>query len=198
MYKKIINPKTNRSVNINSKQGKNIITTYYNILKGAGENDRTGRTVQWAGPDGIRRPAWQIAGPPPHEEEQEGGGHAGRKPQPLNKRMWFKILTQDGSHVWLQFRVGATGDDVIRALNRRYPNKWDCVLGGDLYHKESLEWGDDDVAAIGDDRLTGWVGTNYTDWEKFVLEYFPPNEDDSDEDDSDEDDSDEDDYDKDD
>ena len=187
MYNKIINPQTNRSVNINSKKGISIVTAYYNVLKGAGENDRTGRIGQF-GDDGERHKTWQIAGPPPQEEEQEGGGHAGRRPQPMNKRMWFKILTQDGSEVWMQFRVGATGDDVVRALNRRYPNKWDCVLGGDLYHKDTLEWGDDDVAAIGDDPLRAWVGTDYTAREKFILEYFPPNEDDSDEDSYDEDD----------
>ena len=33
MYSKIVNPKTNRKVNINSKLGKNILKNYYSILK---------------------------------------------------------------------------------------------------------------------------------------------------------------------
>ena len=36
MYKKIVNPKTNRSVNINSKLGKQIIMNYYKNLVGGG------------------------------------------------------------------------------------------------------------------------------------------------------------------
>lgn len=36
MYNKIVNPKTNRKVNINSKLGKNILKNYYSILKYGG------------------------------------------------------------------------------------------------------------------------------------------------------------------
>ena len=36
MYSKIVNPKTNRKVNINSKLGKNILKNYYSILKYGG------------------------------------------------------------------------------------------------------------------------------------------------------------------
>lgn len=194
MYKKIINPKTNKHVNINSKQGINIITAYYNILKGAGENDRTGRTVQWAGPDGIRRPAWQIAGPPPQEEEQEGGGgrnlaHRRRGQNARNARSnrskWWRIVTDNDRHVWIQFRFGATGDEIVRALHARYPYAWDCALGGDLYHNSTLYY-EPDSDPIGDDRLMDWV-TDDNDPENFVLRYHAPDEDDSDEDEDDSD-----------
>lgn len=249
MYNKIINPKTNRPVNINSKQGINIVTAYYNILrgagendrtgrigqfgddgerhktwqiagpppppeeeqqggrharhlKGAGENDRTGRTVQWAGPDGIRRPAWQIAGPPPHEEEQEGGGHMGRnlthrrrgqnaRNARSNRPKWWRIRTDNNRNVWIQFRLGATGEEIVRALHYRFPNAWDCALGGDLYHNNTLYY-DRDCDPIGDDRLMNWV-TDDNDPEDFVLIYMAP-QDDSDDSDEDEDDSDNDNY----
>ena len=194
MYNKIINPKTNRSVSINSKQGKDIITTYYNILKGAGENVSRFPVTRT-----DHSEIWSIAGPPPPPEEQEGGGgrnlaHRRRGQNARNARSnrpkWCRIITDDDKHVWIQFRLGATGDEIVRALNVRHPDDWDCALGGDLYHNNTLYY-DEDCVPIGDDRLMDWV-TDDNDPEDFVLRYSAPDE--EDEDDSDEDDSDEDDY----
>ena len=189
MYNKIINPKTNRAVNINSKQGKSIMTTYYNILKGAGENvsrfpvSRTDHSE-----------IWSIAGPPPEEEQEGGAGrnltHRRRGQNARNARSnrpkWWRIITDDGSNVWIQFRLGATGDEIVRALNARFPNDWDCALGGDLYHNSTLYY-DPDCDPIGNDRLMNWV-TDDNDPEDFVLRYQAPDDDDDYDSDEDEDD----------
>lgn len=52
MYNKIINPITNRYVNINSKQGKTILNNYINYLNGGGPI-MYGGTLTYEAPDGI-------------------------------------------------------------------------------------------------------------------------------------------------
>tara|TARA_B100001094_G_C17850251_1_gene632304 strand:- start:147 stop:755 length:609 start_codon:yes stop_codon:yes gene_type:complete len=188
MYNKIINPKTNRAVNINSKQGKDIITTYYNILKGAGENVSRFPVTRT-----DHSEIWSISGPPPPpDEEQEGGRPRGehaykvllnhrRRGRTGNARSntpkWWKIRTDNNRTVWIQFRLGGTGEELVRALHYRYPNAWDCGYGGDLYHDNHFGTAGH---PIGNDRLMDWV-TDDNDPSEFELTYtFPEETDDSD------------------